>query len=143
MWADDNTKPLQGNMFRVFRSMLMGIVVEYDDDIERKNTHHLLLPKAEAKGMISKQYSEVLQQATGTTGEREHTLGVKNKSILHLNKAVVKQRIVLDDRKYGSGNRPYWALSRTRFPNLIRAFDTEPHTGVRKRISLLYHGLVQ
>jgi hypothetical protein len=45
----------------------------------------------------------------------------------------------LDDNKYGPGNRPHWALSRTRFPNLIKALNTEPNMGIRKRVSSLYH----
>ena len=34
MWADVNTKPLQGMKFRVTRAQVMGIAVEYDDDTE-------------------------------------------------------------------------------------------------------------
>ena len=35
MWADINTQPLQGQMFRLFRSKAMGIYANYDDDIEQ------------------------------------------------------------------------------------------------------------
>ena len=53
MLADGNTKPLQGHIFRVIGSMLTGIDSEYDDDIEHKNTHPMLLPYAEAEEVIS------------------------------------------------------------------------------------------
>ena len=51
-------------------------------------------------------------------------------------------RIVLsDDNRYGPGNRSHWDLSRTRFPNLIRALNMEPIMNTRKRVSSLYCGL--
>ena len=93
MWADGNTKPLQGNTFRVFRSMLMGIDVEYDDDIKLNNTHPMLLLKVGADGVISKHDIGILKQATGadktqnklkkatdTIDGQERILGGKNKS---------------------------------------------------------------
>ena len=42
IWADGNTKPLQGDGFCRFRLVLMGISPDYDDDIERRNTHPAL-----------------------------------------------------------------------------------------------------
>ena len=35
MWADVNTKPVQGTKFRVMRAEVMGISVDYDDEHER------------------------------------------------------------------------------------------------------------
>ena len=32
MWADGNTKPLQGAGFRSFQSKIMGIPEDYEDD---------------------------------------------------------------------------------------------------------------
>ena len=50
MWDDDNTKPLQGNRFRqLFRSVLMSIPPNYDNNVESRNMHPLLLLKAEAE----------------------------------------------------------------------------------------------
>ena len=49
MWADVNTKPVQGAIFRIFQSDNMGVPVEYDDDVERRRTHPLLLPKIESE----------------------------------------------------------------------------------------------
>ena len=68
MWADSNTKLLQGNGFCLFRFVLMGIPPDYDDNIERRNTPPLPLPKAEAEGVISKQDLEVLKHAIGSYG---------------------------------------------------------------------------
>ena len=44
MWSDVNTKPKQGRQFRVLRSELMNVPVDYDDEAERKITHPDLLP---------------------------------------------------------------------------------------------------
>ena len=44
MWDDMNTKPVQGKLFRTQRSEVMGVPVDYDDDVKHRNTHPLLLP---------------------------------------------------------------------------------------------------
>ena len=46
MWSDVLTKPLQGMLFKRMRAELMNVEVNYDDKIERKNTHPKLLPQA-------------------------------------------------------------------------------------------------
>ena len=75
---------------------------------------------------------EVLKRAIGSTDNQEHKTVVKSKSILPPINRVAKRRSDLDDNKYGPGNRPHWALRRTRFPNLIRALNTEPDMSTRK-----------
>ena len=60
MWADMNTKPTQGKLFRTQRSKVMGVPVDYDDEVERRNTHPLLLPPQEAE-RISKTDGEILE----------------------------------------------------------------------------------
>ena len=47
MWADINTKALQGALFYKMRARLMGISENYDDEIERLNTQPGLLPPQE------------------------------------------------------------------------------------------------
>lgn len=42
MWADVNTKPLQGRSFRIMRSHLMNIPEDYNDETERLNTYQVL-----------------------------------------------------------------------------------------------------
>ena len=38
IWAYGNTKPLQGTGIRLFRSKVMGILENYDDDAESVRT---------------------------------------------------------------------------------------------------------
>ena len=45
MWADINTKALQGSLLYKMRARLMGVDENYDDDIEKQNTHPDLLPQ--------------------------------------------------------------------------------------------------
>ena len=61
MWADMNTKPTQGKLFRTQRSKVMGVPADYDDDMERRNTHPLLLPPQEAE-RISTTDGEILEK---------------------------------------------------------------------------------
>jgi len=55
MWADVLTKPKQGAPFRLDRSHLMNIPINYDDDVERSKTHPLLLPKDERNAQMNDQ----------------------------------------------------------------------------------------
>ena len=45
---------------------------------------------------------------------------------------------MLDDNKFGPGNRPYWEVkegrAQFRYPDLIRALKSEPDPGRRKQI---------
>ena len=141
MWADGNTKPLQGNGSHLFRSVLMGIPPDYNNDAERKNTHPLLLPRNEAEGVIPKQDLEVLKRAIGSGDVQDNKKDVKSKSILPPVNTVAKLRSVLNDNNYGPGNRPHWAFSKTRFSNLIRALNLEPDMDTRERVSLLCHAI--
>ena len=83
------------------RYVLIGIPPDYNNDVERKKiTHPLLLLKAEAEGVISKQDIEVLKRAIGSTDNQEHEKDVKSESILPPVQTVAKRRSVLDDKKY-------------------------------------------
>ena len=53
MWDNINTKDLQGSLFYKMRSLLMGIGKDYNDDIERLNTHPDLLPSQECAENVS------------------------------------------------------------------------------------------
>ena len=48
------------------------------------------------------------------------------------------RRSVLDGKRYGPGNRPYWEMKegqeRSRYPNLIRALAREQDPGLRRRL---------
>ena len=120
----------------------MGDLPDYVDDTDRRNTQPLLLSKAEAEGMISNQDIDVLKCASRSADNQEHKTGVKSKSISLPVNTVAKQRSVLDDNIYGPGNRPHWALNRTRLPNLSWALKRKPDMNTCKRNSSLYHGLM-
>ena len=81
MWADGNITPLQGNGFRLFKYILMGNLPDYDDDVERRNTHTLLIPKTGAEGIIPKQDIAVLRRVIGPAEDQEHKTGIKSRSI--------------------------------------------------------------
>ena len=61
MWADVNTKPVQGLLFRKFRHEMVGVPVEYDDDVKRRNTHPMLLPTVGTE-MLSIPEKELLRE---------------------------------------------------------------------------------
>ena len=147
MWADINTKPLQGQMFRLFRSKVMGICVDYDDNIEQKRTHHLLLPKKSPEGLVDDKDIEILKQAIGLkvdTKKRKVSkkpVKVPKKPTKRLNKGsipqqpvhrkvLVKRRSVLSEAKFGPGDGPNWAVGRARYPNFARvlAQESDPNT---------------
>ena len=63
---------------------------------------------------------------------------------LKRNQAALSLRIILnllDDNRYGPGNRSHWALNKTRFPNLIKALNQEPDMSTRKCVSSLYQAI--
>ena len=106
MWADINTKLVQGQVFRIFRDEIMGVTVDYDDDAERKCTHHLLLPKVESE-MVSQQDGDLLDKIGVALPKKKETLqSKKNKSISTQALPTTKQRSVLGETKYGSGSGP-------------------------------------
>ena len=65
MWADINTKDLKGSLFYNMRARLMGVDENYDDDVERKNTHPDLLPQEsqECATTVSEETKKMLAKA--------------------------------------------------------------------------------
>ena len=49
IWAVVHTKLVQGMLFIIFRSEMMSVPVEYNDDVEHRRTHPLLLPLIETE----------------------------------------------------------------------------------------------
>ena len=72
MWADVNTKPTQGKRFRVMRGNIMGISEDYDNDMDLRFTHPLLLPKIEYE-RLSAIDGEVLEKAAIVTPKKRPT----------------------------------------------------------------------
>ena len=65
----ENTKPLQGAGFRLFRSKIMGIPENYDDEAERVRTHPQLLPKPKEAGVVPAADLQVLSKTLGVKGQ--------------------------------------------------------------------------
>ena len=63
IWVDINTKALQGILFYNVRDRLMGIGEDYDDDIERLNTHPDPLLLQECVDNVSAKDASVLAKA--------------------------------------------------------------------------------
>ena len=103
MWADGNTKPLQGGGFKLFRSKVMGIPENYDDEAERVRTHSQLLPKPEEAGMMSSADLQVLSKALGVKGQ-DHDR--QKGSTPPMTPAPPGRMSVLNNAKFRPGNRP-------------------------------------
>ena len=63
MWADINTKALQGSLLYNMCGRLMGIGEDYGDDIERLNTHPDLITSQECADNVSDEDASVLSKA--------------------------------------------------------------------------------
>ena len=104
MWADGNTRPLQGAGFRTLRSKTMGIPENYGDNAERDRIHPMLLPKPEKAGLLPDKDIEVLARAMGIDRPSQNQ---PSEPTPQLTDAKARQRSVLDGKRYGPGNRPY------------------------------------
>ena len=134
MWADVNTKPLQGAKFRLMRAQVMGIAVEYDDDMERRRTHPLLLPKMEPVS-LSWDDAEVLKKVeilVPRTSSKKGTKRGQTVSIPAKRKLAPKRRSVLGCDKHSPGSGPLWGADRTKFPALYKALVGVPDKVIRK-----------
>ena len=107
IWADGNTKPLQGAGFRLFRSKIMGIPEDYDDEAEKVRTHPSLMPKPKEAGVVPLTDLQVLAKALGVKG-KDHDR--QKGSTPPMIPTPVGRRSVLDNMKFGPGNRPYWEM---------------------------------
>ena len=66
MWADINTKALQGSLFYKFykiQAHLMGVDENYHDNLERLATHPDLVPQEIQECRISDENKELLHKA--------------------------------------------------------------------------------
>ena len=135
MWADGNTKPLQGAGFRLFRSKVMGIPEEYDDEAEKIRTHPQLLPKPQTAGVIPATDLQVLSKALGVE-RQDHDR--RKGSTPPVTPAPLGRRSVLDNDKFGPGNRPIWDMKEgrvsSRYPGLIKALQRESDPSRRRQI---------
>ena len=98
MWVDVNTKLLQGAGLRLFRSKIMGIPENYDNEVERVRTHPQLLPKPKEAGVVSSTNLQVLSKALGVKGQdHDRQKGLTPSAT----PAPPEQRSVLDNDNFG------------------------------------------
>ena len=111
---------------------------EYDDDVKRRRTHPLLMPKVESE-RISAADGEILEKAVIVAPTRFPAKNPKkgilrgggNKSILPRVKPMAKRRSVLSEDKYAPGEGSKWKHVSARFPALYKALLAEPDTAAR------------
>ena len=94
-----------------------------------------MLTKPENAGVVPSKDIEVLAKTMGLDRTSQST---PSESTPQLTEAKVRRRSVLDGKRYGPGNRPYWEMKegqeRSRYPNLIRALAEESDPRQRRSI---------
>ena len=145
MWVDFNTKPVQGAILRIFRSDMNALPVEYDDDVERRRTHPLLLPIIETDrvslpdGNILEKISVVVPvkkvSKPGPVDRERSIQGSKRKLIPPKETPSEKRRSLLVDSKYGPGSKTHWKAGSARYPAFYKALLDEPSR--TKRIDMV------
>ena len=63
MWVGMLTKPKQGTPFKKDRALLQNVPIDYDDKVERKRTHPVLLPRHDThkkENMVNQQAKPVV-----------------------------------------------------------------------------------
>ena len=112
---------------------------EYDDDVERRRTHPLLMPKVESE-RISAADGEILEKAAimaptrlpAKKSKKGILRGGGSKLILPRVKPTVKRRSVLEEEdKYAPGEGSKLKHLSARFPALYKAILAEPDVAVR------------
>ena len=63
MWSDIITKAKQGKDFYVMRRHVINVHENYDNDVERRNTHPILMPKTKKVGKMSSIDTKILKTA--------------------------------------------------------------------------------
>ena len=131
IWTDVNTKPVQAVLFRIFRSEMIGVPVEYDDNVNFRRTHPLLLTKMDTErvslpdgGILEKIAVVVPVKKAAKPGpiDKKRTVrGCKCKSISSRAKPSEKRRSVLGEPKYGPGSKPHWKAGSARYLDFYKA----------------------
>ena len=111
---------------------------EYNEDVERRPTHPLLMPKVESEP-TSAADCEMLEKAAIVAPTRSPAKKTKKgilqgacvESILPQVKPTAKQRSVLSEDKYAPGEGSKWKHVSARFPALYKVLLAEPDEVVR------------
>ena len=117
IWADGNTKPLQGAGFRLFRSKVMGTPEDHDDDAERVRTIRSYYPSP-IKLEWYPQDLQVLAKALGAKGQGHDRRKGLTPSVTP---APPGRGRVLDNDKFWPGNRPGWDGTNSRFASIVKS----------------------
>ena len=135
MWADVNTKPVQGELFWTFRHhmIMMGAPIYYNDDVERRRIHPLLLPKVET-GKMTVSDEEMLKEieVLAPTPKKKKSSsqvtkailrGKNGKSISSRLKPRQSEGVCWPESKYGSVSEPPWKWNggRAQLPHVYKA----------------------
>ena len=111
----------------------MGILEGYDDKAEKIRTYPQLLPKPKEAGVVSLNDLQVLSKALGVEGQNHDR---QKGSIPPVIPAPPGRRSVLDNDKFGPGNRPYWEMKEgrvsSRYPDLLRTLSKVQDSGRRR-----------
>ena len=119
--------------------------VEYDDDVDCRRTHPLLLPLIDTE-IVSLPDGDILEKIAvvvpvkkvakpGSNDRKRSIQGSKHNSISPRAKPSEKQRSVLGDTKYGPGSKPHWKAGSARYPAFYKdLLDETPRT---KRIDMV------
>ena len=123
----------------------MGVPVEYDDDVERRRTHPLLLPIIETEtvylpdGDILEKIAvvvPVIKVAKPRPVDREISIqGSKRKSISLRAELSDIQRSVLGEPNYGPNSEPHWKAGSAHYSAFYKALLDEPL--ITKRIEMV------
>ena len=113
----------------------MGVPIEYDDDVERRRTHPLLLPIIETE-RASLSDGDILEKIAvvvpvkkvakpGPVDKKRSIQGSKCKSISPRAKPSEKRRSVLGELKYVPGSEPHWKAGSACYPAFYKAIIDE------------------
>ena len=96
--------------------------MDYDDDVEHRNTYPLLIPPQEAERILTTD-EEILEKIGVFKSVVAEKLAKSRlaDSIPRGAKPAVKRRSVLNEDKYSQGAGPRWKIGGARFPNLYKA----------------------
>ena len=120
------------------RGEVMGIPEEYDDDVERRRTHPLLMPKVESE-RISATDGEILENVAIVAPVKSPAKNPKkgilwDAGVVSISpgvKPTAKRRSMLSEDKYAPGETSRWKHVSARFPALYKAPLAEPDEAVR------------
>ena len=112
---------------------MMGVLTDYDDDVERRRTHSMLLPKVETERMTISD-EEMLKEieVLASTPKKKKLSSQVTKGILRgkdskstslRSKLRRSEGVCWPESKYGAVSGPQWKWNsgRSRFPHLAKA----------------------